>query len=448
MPIAKRYDYNLFVNSENWTVDTLNAKLSITNEKRISIIDLVKINETTIKKMKLKDNTILPYIEVKNVNSEKKVLDVQGLSEMPIEDLPTRAKYAGRPGDIIISSIRPGLGSIAILPDDYELYAVSSNFFVLTPIDIPSELLYFLISDQSVLDEFGALASGSVIPTLTLKDLKDYQLKDFDNSLDIAKRAIDLYKKLKFNTENLMSIGKAADNVFTEELLIANEINKELPKFKSLDYTLLKDRFDVEYLMLLDTQSIEWKVSSFKIGEIASVENAPCKSNSNEYFREEIPVVQTKDLQENIIYLNSKDIKAVTATNEEANNNDYLREGDIVITKMGGNLSKSAIVPAELIGAVSNPNSYVIRNLYENILTEYLTLFLKTTIAQQQIEEQMRSGLTMKMLKLSMIKELEIPVTNIEIQKTIVEEIDRLSNCSNKSTLEEEVNSFKKELFK
>lgn len=448
MPIAKRYDYNLFVNSENWTVDTLNARLSITNEKRIPIIDLVKINETTIKKMKLKDNTILPYIEVKNVNSEKKVLDVQGLSEMSIEDLPTRAKYAGRPGDIIISSIRPELGSIAILPGDYELYAVSSNFFVLTSIDIPSELLYFLLSDQSVLNEFGALAGGSVIPTLTLKDLKDYQIKDFDNSLEIANRAVDLYKKLKFNTENLMSISEAADNVFTEELLIANEINKELPKFKSLDYTLLKDRFDVEYLMSLDTQSIEWKVSSFKIGEIASVENAPCKSNSNEYFGEEIPLVQTKDLQENIIYLNSKDVKTVKVNTEEASNDNFLNEADIVITKMGGKLSKSAIVPTELIGAISNPNSYVIRNLNENILTEYLMLFFKTTIAQNKIEEQMRSGLTMKMLKLSMLKALEIPVPSIEVQKTIIDEIDKLSNCSNKSTLEEEVNSFRKELFK
>ncbi|GLC31163.1 restriction endonuclease subunit S [Clostridium omnivorum] len=447
MAVSERCNYDIFVGAEEWTVDTLITKLNITNEKRIPVTELVKINSVTLKELNLEGNISLPYVEVKNVDADNKILDIQNLVEMQIKDLPARARYVGYPGDILLSSIRPERGAIAILPHDYEYYAVSSNFFVLSPIDIPSELLYFVLSDESVLNEFGSLASGSTIPTMTVKQFKSYRFKEFDKSSNNINAAINIYNKLINRVQNFVNINDAADIVFKDKLLVTNNANKNLPKFKAIDYSLLSDRFDAEFLLSINSPSIEWKVKSNKIKDIALVENPPSEAKRNEYVNDELPIIQTKNLQENSIYIDSKDVEFVKIDDESSKGVRFLRPTDIIVAKIGANLSKSAIIPSDLKGAISNPNSYIIRNEHGDVLTEYLLLFLRTSMAQEQIEAQIKSGSAMKMLKLSMLKEIEVPLPGLDMQGSIVDEINKRANINDESTLENDIKLFKQNLF-
>jgi type I restriction enzyme M protein len=124
--------------------------------------------------LKQKDASV-KYIEINNINPE--MSEIHSFSEMKVHELPSRASYDLKKGDIItaVSGISTGTSkhASAYITEDYDGCICTNGFRVLRPQNIdPYYLLAFLKTDF-FLDQMLQFRTGSAIPAVNDRDLKN-----------------------------------------------------------------------------------------------------------------------------------------------------------------------------------------------------------------------------------------------------------------------------------
>ncbi len=87
------------------------------------------------------------------------------------EDAPSRARRKVRDGDIIISTVRTYLKSIAKISNPDDNLIVSTGFAVIRPLDISSEYLGFFVKSEYFVSEVVSRSSGVSYPAINSSSL-------------------------------------------------------------------------------------------------------------------------------------------------------------------------------------------------------------------------------------------------------------------------------------
>lgn len=125
--------------------------------------EVAKVNASSIKK---EDRfTKILYVDIASV----KVGFVDELTEMAIEDAPSRAKRKIKDGDIVISSVRPNRRSRFLALGLPKNTIVSTGFSVITPIVLSYSYLYPLICTDEFVDYLMSRSTGAAYPAVTGK---------------------------------------------------------------------------------------------------------------------------------------------------------------------------------------------------------------------------------------------------------------------------------------
>jgi type I restriction enzyme, S subunit len=104
-------------------------------------------------------------IELGNIREVSKVLGVNA---------PSRARQIVRTGDIIISTVRPTRGAIALIPKSMDGFICSTGFSIVRPKDrINSEYLHIALLLHTTLEQFGRRSAGSSYPAILDSDIKN-----------------------------------------------------------------------------------------------------------------------------------------------------------------------------------------------------------------------------------------------------------------------------------
>ncbi len=135
----------------------------------VKLGDVVELNAKTIS-----DNTPedfrFKYIDIASVGSER--IDVPDES-LIFRDAPSRARRLTKPGDILFSTVRPNLKSIAIVSETGDLpWVCSTGFSVITPRS--SQDLYFIfvtLFGSSIERQVMGLIAGSNYPAINGSDV-------------------------------------------------------------------------------------------------------------------------------------------------------------------------------------------------------------------------------------------------------------------------------------
>lgn len=91
---------------------------------------------------------------------------------MPFGISPSRARRIIKKGDTIISTVRTYLKAIAYIDSEDDNLIASTGFAVLTPANqIYPKFLYYLISNQKVIDTISSLSVGVSYPAINSSDL-------------------------------------------------------------------------------------------------------------------------------------------------------------------------------------------------------------------------------------------------------------------------------------
>ncbi len=165
--LNSRFDYNYYSPENRKLISNL-MKL-----KAVRLCEVAKIVKT--KSKRLKQNEIVEYIELSDIYT--KSFEIINSTTLPTNDLPSRASYELKTGDIITAVAGNSIGSrkhaTAYVTEEFDRAICTNGFRVLRNFKInPFYLLYYFQSDLFLKQVF-MYRTGAAIPALSDEDFSN-----------------------------------------------------------------------------------------------------------------------------------------------------------------------------------------------------------------------------------------------------------------------------------
>src|SRR5438105_3663390 len=91
------------------------------------------------------------YVDIAGVDNERKVIVAS--KQLVGADAPSRARKVIREGDVIVSTVRPNLNAVALVPNKLDNQICSTGFSVLRPSEkVMSSYLYAFVRSPLFID--------------------------------------------------------------------------------------------------------------------------------------------------------------------------------------------------------------------------------------------------------------------------------------------------------
>ncbi|MCW5865070.1 MAG: restriction endonuclease subunit S [Anaerolineae bacterium] len=107
------------------------------------------------------------YVDISSVdNDQKRIVEPKRLLGI---DAPSRARKVIRQGDVIISTTRPNLNAVALVPGELDNQICSTGFCVLRPVSslIDSAFLFGFVRTEAFVSSLSDLVKGALYPAVT-----------------------------------------------------------------------------------------------------------------------------------------------------------------------------------------------------------------------------------------------------------------------------------------
>ena len=116
------------------------------------------------------ENFEIEYIEISNVKSGVGIIET---STYLFKDAPSRARRIVKDGDIIVSTVRTYLKSIAKIDMPSHNLIASTGFAVVRPRNLDSDYLGYLFYSESLIGEIISLSTGVSYPAINASQIGD-----------------------------------------------------------------------------------------------------------------------------------------------------------------------------------------------------------------------------------------------------------------------------------
>lgn len=163
-----RFDYDYYAPKNRKLIEL------IEKNNAVRLGDVVEIVKTKSKKLANKNLTV-EYVELSDVNTPS--LEIINSTEMSVFELPSRASYEIKQGDVITAIAGNSIGSrkhaTALVNEEFDGAICTNGFRVLRNFKIdPYYLLYYLKSEY-FLNQISMLRTGAAIPNISDNDFKN-----------------------------------------------------------------------------------------------------------------------------------------------------------------------------------------------------------------------------------------------------------------------------------
>ncbi len=130
------------------------------------------------------------YVDVAAVDNESKV--VNGARRMKGAEAPSRARKAIATGDVLVSTVRPNLNAVALVPPNLDGQVASTGFCVLRARreSILPEYIFYFVRSSSFVGGLTKLVSGAMYPAVTDRQVLEQPIRV--PSLAEQRRIVDL----------------------------------------------------------------------------------------------------------------------------------------------------------------------------------------------------------------------------------------------------------------
>lgn len=159
--------------------------------------EMVKLGDVVEKATGARNPTKTPdssfiYVDVAAVdNTEKRIVGARSISG---SEAPSRARKVIRTGDILVSTVRPNLNAVALVPATLNDQVASTGFCVLrATAKVLPEYLFFFVRSRAFVDGLSSLVAGAMYPAVSDSQVLD-QLLPFP-PLPEQHRIVDLLSR-------------------------------------------------------------------------------------------------------------------------------------------------------------------------------------------------------------------------------------------------------------
>jgi type I restriction enzyme, S subunit len=112
------------------------------------------------------------YIDISAVDNRLK--EIVEPKTLPTAKAPSRARQQVRHGDVLVSTTRPNLNAVALVPPQLEGAVASTGFAVLRPVLLEPRWLYSVVQSEHFVNEMSALVKGALYPAIRPSHVHDH----------------------------------------------------------------------------------------------------------------------------------------------------------------------------------------------------------------------------------------------------------------------------------
>ncbi|WNE41976.1 MAG: hypothetical protein AD073_000311 [Mycoplasmataceae bacterium] len=395
---VEKNDYNLLTKDYNFSLPE-NKERNYLSLSKISTFERGYIGKS-------QDSGELRFIQIADLDDQGEII-CNNKKYINIPDGVNKEKFLLKKGEIIIAIVGT-CGKAGIFRSE-ERAVFSSNLMRLNidkKIVLPEYLLY-LFKSQNFLEKIEVIKKGTAQPYLDSVSLGKITFPI--PSLEEQKKIIKHLNNIKKIIEN--------SNI--------NAANIDLSRSISLH---LEEKFIVK-----------------RLGELANFEYGYLSKASEEG---EFRFIQTGDIDKHGNFLEKKK-KYVDMINEVEKDKYLLKENDIIVARHG-NCGRTAFFQSEENSIFTN-DLIRIKFHCEEILPKYYWFFSKTKEYWDQASE-LTGGTAQPQFNTNSLKEIKIPIPNLETQMKIVDEREKdsliiLYNNKSIELLKEKENKFLSNLW-
>ena len=135
------------------------------------------------------------YVDVSAIDNQQKIIN--GARSLLGSEAPSRARKLLRANDVLVSTVRPNLNAVALVPKELDGQVGSTGFCVLRAVPsraLPEYLFYFVRSRRFV-DALAGLVAGALYPAVTDSQVLDQELPL--PGLNEQQRIVDLLSRVE-----------------------------------------------------------------------------------------------------------------------------------------------------------------------------------------------------------------------------------------------------------
>jgi type I restriction enzyme, S subunit len=109
------------------------------------------------------------YIDLSSVDKDEKQIDLDRVSRISWDRAPSRARQIVQSGDVLVSTVRPNLNGVALVPREMDGSIASSGFCVLRPDpqSLDSHFLFHWVRSPQFIDDMTRKATGASYPAVS-----------------------------------------------------------------------------------------------------------------------------------------------------------------------------------------------------------------------------------------------------------------------------------------
>jgi restriction endonuclease S subunit len=329
------------------------------------------------------------------------------------------------PDDIIVAKGGNTLAKLAILTDDYPVYALCRDVILLKTSELDKNDKYFLWAFLH--SEFGQAllwrtASQTGQPHLTLKAIEKIAIPKYSTTFE--NKFVSIYKKsveLKKESDNLL---RKAESILMDELGLKNwsptSENIQIVSFKNS--LMGSGRLDAEYYQH-KYEEIEEKIYDYKNGcdtldNLFSIING---KTPDKYFEvgNDVQILKTRNIRSEL-----NDFENLYYTSNDYVDN-YLMHKDVLFASMGvGSLGRTGIFyEFETDRKTWVDSTIKVLRRKKNFSAEVLQIFLNLRVIQEYIYRYIVGSTGIISIKNEDLMNIKIPLVDLTVQEIISKKI-------------------------
>jgi len=147
-------------------------------------------------------NVTFRYVDISSVDRESK--SIVGVRELPVEDAPSRARQVLRTGDVLVSTVRPNLNTVAIVPEALDGAIGSTGLTVLraNPKRLLPRYIFHWVRSPAFIADMIKKATGASYPAISDRIVLEshmpmQRVDDQQRIVDILDKADAIRRKRK-----------------------------------------------------------------------------------------------------------------------------------------------------------------------------------------------------------------------------------------------------------
>jgi type I restriction enzyme M protein len=166
-----RFDYDYYSPKYRKHTDRLTQKNSV------RLGDICEIVREKSAKLRIPD-LVVNYIELSDINTHS--FEIISTASLPVHQLPSRASYDVRTGDILTAIAGNSVGTskhaVALVSEEFNGFICTNGFRVLRNATIDPYFLLFFLKSEMFLQQMFMLRTGAAIPSVSDVDLADARI--------------------------------------------------------------------------------------------------------------------------------------------------------------------------------------------------------------------------------------------------------------------------------